>query len=97
MRIVAIGDVVGTIGVEALRRHMPAIKKRYSPDIIIVNGENAGENSSITARNCDALFAMGADVITGGNHSLRNRDMEEVYERGYGARGNMPRCFGACR
>ena len=85
MRIVAIGDVVGTIGTEALRRHMPAIKKRYSPDIIIVNGENAGENSSITARNCDALFAMGADVITGGNHSLYNRDMTEIYERGYGA------------
>ena len=49
MRIVAIGDVMGTIGVEALRRHMPAIKKRYSPDIIIVHGENAGDNSSITA------------------------------------------------
>ena len=85
MRILAIGDVVGNIGVEALRRHMPAIKKRYSPDIIIVNGENAGDNSSITAKNCDALFAMGADVITGGNHSLYNRDMNEIYDRGYGA------------
>ena len=85
MRIIAIGDVMGTVGVEALRRHLPAIKKRYSPDIIIVNGENAGDNSSITARNCDALFAMGADVITGGNHSLRNKDMDEIYERGFGA------------
>ena len=85
MRILCLGDVVGTIGTEALRRHMPALKKRYSPDIILVNGENAGDNSSITARNCDALFAMGADVITGGNHSLYNRDMNEIYEREYGA------------
>ena len=51
MRILALGDVVGTIGVDALRRHMPSIKKRYSPDIIIVNGENAGDSSSITLRN----------------------------------------------
>ena len=27
MRILALGDVVGTIGTEALRRHMPALKK----------------------------------------------------------------------
>ena len=85
MRILALGDVVGTIGVDALRRHMPALKKRYSPDIIIVNGENAGDNSGITARSCDDLFAMGADVITGGNHSLQNRDMTDIYEREYGA------------
>lgn len=85
MKILALGDVVGTIGVDALRRHMPALKKRYSPDIIIVNGENAGDNSGITARSCDDLFAMGADVITGGNHSLQNRDMNDIYEREYGA------------
>ena len=85
MRILALGDVVGSIGTDALRRHMPALKKRYNPDIIIVNGENAGENSSITAKNCNALFAMGADVITGGNHSLYNRDMTDIYEREIGA------------
>ena len=85
MRILALGDVVGSIGTDALRRHMPALKKRYNPDIIIVNGENACENSSITAKNCNALFAMGADVITGGNHSLYNRDMTDIYEREIGA------------
>lgn len=85
MKILCLGDVVGTVGTEALRRHMPSLKKRYSPNIIIANGENAGDNSGITQKNCDALFSMGVDVITGGNHSLQNRDMNDIYDRLYGA------------
>ncbi|MGN0628195.1 MAG: YmdB family metallophosphoesterase [Oscillospiraceae bacterium] len=81
MRILCIGDVVGGIGVEALAKKMPEIRSRYSPDMIIVNGENAGENSGICEKNANALFALGADVITGGNHSLQNRDMTDLYER----------------
>ncbi len=85
MKILCLGDVVGTVGTESLRRHLPALKKEYNPDIIIVNGENAGDNSGLTARNCDSLFSMGVDVITGGNHSLQNRDMYDIYDREYGA------------
>lgn len=81
MRILCIGDVVGSIGVEALAKKMPEIRSRYSPDMIIVNGENAGENSGICEKNANALFTLGADVITGGNHSLQNRDMTDLYER----------------
>lgn len=85
MRILCIGDVVGNIGVEALRKKMPELRKKYSPDIVIVNGENAGDNCGINRKNAEALFAMGTDVLTGGNHSLQNRDMTELYERDYGA------------
>lgn len=81
MRILCIGDVVGNAGVDALGKKMPELRKRYSPDMVIVNGENAGENSGINSRNANALFALGADVITGGNHSLQNKDMAALYER----------------
>lgn len=85
MRILCIGDIVGSIGVAAFGKKMPELRQKYSPDIIIVNGENAGDGCSITAPNCGALFMFGADVITGGNHSLYSRDMTEIYEREDGA------------
>lgn len=85
MRILCIGDVVGSAGVSAFGRKMPELRQKYDPDVVIVNGENAGDGSSITAANCGALFMLGADVITGGNHSLYSRDMVEIYEREDGA------------
>ena len=85
MRILCIGDIVGSIGVAAFGKKIPELRQKYSPDIIIVNGENAGDGCSITAPNCGALFMFGADVITGGNHSLYSRDMTEIYEREDGA------------
>lgn len=85
MRILCIGDVVGSIGVGAFGRKIPELRQKYNPDIVIVNGENAGDGRSITASNCGGLFMLGADVITGGNHSLRSRDMEEIYDREDGA------------
>lgn len=85
MKILCIGDIVGTAGVSALGKALPLLKGKYSPDIIIANGENAGDSISITAKNAEALFGMGVDVITGGNHSLRCKDMEEVYESRFGA------------
>ena len=85
MRILCIGDVVGSAGVTAFGKKMPEFRQKYSPDIVIVNGENAGDGGSITAANCGALFMLGADVITGGNHSLYSRDMAEIYEREDGA------------
>ena len=84
MRIICFGDVVGDIGVAALGKNINAVREKYSPDMIIVNGENAGQNCGINAANCEELFAMGADVVTGGNHSFQNRDMTEFYERDCG-------------
>ena len=80
MRILCFGDVVGSIGVSAFGKSIHELREKYSPDMVIVNGENAGDMGSITAKNCGTLFAFGADVITGGNHSLRSRDMDELYE-----------------
>ena len=81
MRVLCLGDVVGTVGVAALRKKLPELKKQYAPDLIIANGENAGDGMSITENSAEGLFAAGVDVITGGNHSLRSRDMSDLYER----------------
>ncbi len=71
MRVLAIGDVCGSVGCHALSRLLPPFKKANSIDLVIVNGENSADGNGITKASCEALFAYGADVITGGNHSMR--------------------------
>lgn len=80
MRAVFIGDVVGKGGCEALTALLPQIKRDYGADITIVNGENSAEGNGIDARSAESIFAAGADVITGGNHSFRKHSVEEMYE-----------------
>lgn len=78
MNILCIGDVTGDIGCQYLKRILPDLKRELWADITIVNGENSADGNGITPYSADSLFAAGADVITGGNHSLRRR---EVFER----------------
>ena len=74
MKILFIGDVVGDNGRELLLKRLPAIKKEYSCDVCIVNGENSNESGTgMTKADADDIFAAGADVITGGNHSMRRK------------------------
>ncbi len=77
MRILAIGDVCGSIGCEYVCKVLPTLKKEKHIDMVIINGENSADGNGITPKSADYLFAVGADVITGGNHSLRR---SEVYD-----------------
>ena len=75
MRILCIGDVVGSAGCEFLRSHLPAFKKLHKVDLTIVNGENSADGNGITPRSADHLFTSGADAITLGNHSFRRAEV----------------------
>ena len=78
MKILAIGDVVSTVGCEYLRKKLPALKKTYGVDFCIVNGENSAAGNGITPQSADYLFDSGVDLITTGNHVFRRR---EIYDR----------------
>jgi 2',3'-cyclic-nucleotide 2'-phosphodiesterase len=74
MRVLFIGDVVGSPGRQGLREAMPALRERHAPDLVIVNGENSAGGVGITERTARDLFESGADVITTGNHVYRHRE-----------------------
>ena len=74
-RILALGDVVGKAGLSALRAGLPALKTRTGADMTVVNGENASEPNGLNVDDARLIFAAGADIITGGNHTLRHKDM----------------------
>lgn len=73
MRILAVGDIVGERAVSDLRACISEITKKYSPEIIIANGENAAGGRGLVPSLASDIFAAGADVITTGNHILDRR------------------------
>jgi 2',3'-cyclic-nucleotide 2'-phosphodiesterase len=81
MRVIFIGDVVGGPGRRGLHEAMPALRERYSPDFMIVNGENSAGGMGITEKTARDLFAAGADVITSGNHVYRHREAYDFLDR----------------
>ncbi len=75
MRLLFIGDVVGKPGRQALAATMPSLRAQHLPDLIVVNGENAGGGVGITPQTAAEIFEAGADVITLGNHTYRHREV----------------------
>jgi len=83
VRVLAVGDVVSSAGCEKLRETLPSLKKEKNIDVCIVNGENAAVGNGMTAFSCEHIFASGADVITGGNHTFRRREFYDTLESSY--------------
>lgn len=76
--LLVLGDVVGQKGVNRVHELLPKLKKEFSPDLTVVNGENASDRNGLDAPSADTLIYAGADVITGGNHTLAIYD---IYDR----------------
>ena len=69
MRILFLGDVVGSSGCSKIMNNLLEQKKKNNIDFIIVNGENASDiGVGITPQICEDFFKCGVDVITTGNH-----------------------------
>jgi metallophosphoesterase (TIGR00282 family) len=81
VKVLFIGDVVGGPGRRGLRDAMPGLRERYSPDLVVVNGENSAGGMGITEKTARDLFESGADVITSGNHVYRHRDVYDFLDR----------------
>ena len=80
MRLLAIGDVCGQVGCDTVYKKLPLIKRDKNIDAVIINGENSAVGNGITRQTAEFLFTCGADVITGGNHSLRRKEVYELLD-----------------
>jgi metallophosphoesterase (TIGR00282 family) len=75
MRILFLGDIVGRTGRQAVKRVLPGVREELAADLILANGENASGGVGLTAKNARELLDAGVDVLTGGNHTFRHRDL----------------------
>lgn len=74
MRILALGDVVSSIGCDALADVLPKLKQDKNIDFCVVNGENCADGNGMLQKPVERIFSYGADVVTGGNHTYRRRE-----------------------
>jgi metallophosphoesterase (TIGR00282 family) len=81
MRLVFLGDIVGRSGREAVARELPLLRARYSPDLVVINGENAAHGFGITEDVLKQILDAGADVVTLGNHAFDQREALIFIER----------------
>jgi len=81
VNIVFFADVCGRPGRRGLAAALPALRARYSADVVIANGENVAGGVGITEGTAEELFAAGVDVITTGNHVYRHREVYAYLDR----------------
>lgn len=70
MNILYLGDIMGEIGVLLIEKHLPQLRRKYSLDIVIAQGENVTFGKGIIPQDYQRLKTAGVDFFTGGNHSL---------------------------
>ena len=81
IKILAVGDVVGEGGVSYLSGgRLRSIQSRLGAVFTVVNGENSSKANCITPESAEALFEAGADVITGGNHTFKRRNIYDYLD-----------------
>jgi len=83
LKLLFLGDVVSAEGVNLLAHggRLRKLRERLSADLVVVNGENSCDGGDgITPDSAERLYDAGADVITGGNHTWRRREVHSMLD-----------------
>ena len=78
IKIIFFGDVVGSLGRQAVKKIAPVWQKKYQPDLMIANIENLAHGKGVTLKTLREIKKTGIDIFTGGNHIWSKEDIEEI-------------------
>lgn len=67
IHVLFLGDIIGRPGRRALKKHLSTLREKFTPSLIIANGENAAGGIGITKEVCQELLTQ-VHVLTSGNH-----------------------------
>ena len=84
MLILAIGDIIGRPGRQAVREFLPGLRQQYGLDMVIANAENVAGGFGLTSATASELFDAGVNVLTSGNHIWAQKEITPYLE------GDMP-------
>src|SRR5882724_3169458 len=77
MRVLFIGDIVGSPGRRIVEDRLADIVAQQRVDLVIANGENSASGFGITPKIAQELLRTEIAVLSGGNHSW---DRKEILE-----------------
>lgn len=78
VRVLMVGDVIGSPGRRSLERLLPRIRSELRIDLVIANGENSAGGKGISIRTAREMRDAGVDVITTGNHVWTQADIDQA-------------------
>lgn len=80
LKILMIGDVLGSSGRKSLADHLPRLRAEHQLDLVIANAENSAHGFGLTPSIAKELFKYGVDVLTGGNHTWDKREVIQAMQ-----------------
>lgn len=80
LNILFFGDVVGSVGRQALAKVLPGWKKTYAADLVIANGENIAHGKGVSRQTLQELLGSGVDIVTSGNHIWSFKEVFEIFQ-----------------
>ena len=75
MLILAVGDIIGRPGRQAVNELLPSLRQQYGLDLVIANGENVAGGLGLTSTAAKELLNAGVDVLTSGNHIWAQKEI----------------------
>ncbi|OWK46823.1 TIGR00282 family metallophosphoesterase [Fimbriiglobus ruber] len=78
MRILFIGDIVGTSGVGFVRKAVPLLRASEKLDLVVANAENATNGAGLSPKDYRLIRAAGVDAVTLGDHIYKKFDIADV-------------------
>ena len=75
MKLLAVGDIVGEIGLNKLKELLPSIIEKEKIDFTIVNAENTSSGMGLTIKDFNTLLKLPIDMMTMGNHTWGKKDI----------------------
>ncbi|MFC1987368.1 TIGR00282 family metallophosphoesterase [Chloroflexota bacterium] len=75
MLILAIGDIIGKPGRQAISELLPGLRQQYGLDMVIANAENVAGGFGLTPNTAVELLDAGVDVLTSGNHIWAQKEI----------------------
>ncbi len=79
MRILFIGDIVGSPGRRIVAERLADIVAQHRVDLVIANVENAASGFGITPRLAEELLEAGVEVLSGGNHIWDRKEILDYF------------------
>lgn len=79
MNILYIGDVMGEMGMRAVEKVLPGLKKERGIDFVLAQVENVTEGRGITPDDFARLQQAGVDFGTGGNWSTWREESNALF------------------
>lgn len=77
MKILFIGDIIGSPGRTAVRELLPGLVSKKKIDFVIANCENVAAGFGVTKKVVEELFKYNIDVLTSGNHIWNKKEVLE--------------------